>query len=46
MEFLSDNDNAVQSVQNGGGITDDDDDVEFDEDRNSSGRNRSTSRQI
>ena len=42
-----DNDNAVQSVQNGGGITlYDDDDVEFDEDRNTFGRNRSTLRQV
>ena len=42
-----DDDNAVQSVQNGGGITlYNDDDVEFDEDRNTSGRNMSTSRQV
>ena len=43
----SDNDNAVQSVQNGGGITlYNDDDVEFDEDRSNSGHNTSTTRDI
>ena len=43
----SDNDNAVQSVQNGGGITlYNDDDVEFDEDRTNSGQNTNTSRDI
>ena len=43
----SDNDNAVQSVQNGGGITlYNDDDVEFDEDRSNSGQNTSTTRDI
>ena len=42
-----DNDNAVQSVQNGGGITlYNDDDVEFDEDRSNSGHNTSTTRDI
>ena len=40
-------DNAVMAIQNGGAVTlYDDDDVEFDEDRNTSGRNRSTSRQV
>lgn len=40
-------DNAALSVQNGGGITlYDDDDVEFDEDRDSSGRNTISSREI
>ena len=42
---MFDEDNAVQAIQNGGAITlYDDDDVEFDEDRNSSGRNTSSSR--
>ena len=44
---MFDQDNAVQAIQNGGAITlYDDDDVEFDEDRNSSGRNTSSSREV
>ena len=44
---MFDEDNAVQAIQNGGAITlYDDDDVEFDEDRNNSGRNTSSSREV
>ena len=43
----SDNDNAVQSVQSGGGITlYNDDDVEFDEDRSNFGQNTSMTRDV
>ena len=44
---MFDEDNAVQAIQNGGAITlYDDDDVEFDEDRDNSGRTTTDSRDV